>query len=259
MQGLTEFLPVSSSGHLTLAGHFFGVTGPQLVFDVMVHGATLVAVIVFYRRDLALMLSESWRALPTLGGLAGWRSLATQFPHAHLAAMVLVASLPTAIIGLVFKDQLEALFAAPRAVAGALLVTAGALVASRFAPAGDGRLGVARALIVGVVQGVAIIPGISRSGSTIVAALFCGVGREDAARFSFLLSLPAVAGAVVLHLKHLGGETAPAVGPLAVGAVAALLSGLLALRLLVPLVKRGRLHWFAVYLVPAGIISLVLL
>lgn len=254
MQGLTEFLPVSSSGHLVLGAYWLGLREPQLLFDVIVHTATLVAVGVFYRRSLVDM------ARAGVGVITGSREARTS-PHARLLAAVVVGSVPTAIIGLLFRHPLEALFGAPRVVAAMLLVTAVLLLITRLVRrAGPGHpVRWWEALVIGVVQGFAIIPGISRSGSTIAAALLLGVEREEAARYSFVLSMPAIAGALLLHLREPGVLAQAQVGPLLVGFLAAAGVGLVALRLLVPMVQRGHLHYFAPYLLVLGGLGLWLI
>lgn len=258
IQGLTEFLPVSSSGHLVLGAHFAGLREPHLLFDIVLHVATLVATMVYYRRALARMALESWPLVDP----RSWRRGAVvlqERPYALLTVLVVLGTVPTAIIGAVFKDPLEALFASPPTAAVMLLVTAGWLMlgawVARRRPGGPVHWH--HALVVGVVQGLAIIPGISRSGSTIACALMLGVEREQAAQFSFLLSMPAILGALVLKLADGAGVEAFGTGPLVVGFAAAAATGLLALAVLIPVVRRGRLHWFAAYLIPVAIIALI--
>jgi len=237
LQGLTEFLPVSSSGHLVLAQSLLpGFRQPGVLFDVLLHGGTLGAVLVYFRREVGELLA-SLRP----GGDPS---------HRRLALLLVVATVPTGLIGVLFKDQLEALFHAPRAAAAMLLVTgvllwvSEALARPRLGLEG---LGYGRALVVGVVQGLAIVPGISRSGSTIAAGTLLGIRGEDAARFSFLLSVPAVLGAVVLQARELGGVDPGALAVYAAGALAAFCAGLWAIRFLLAVIRRGRFRWFAVY------------
>ena len=247
VQGLTEFLPVSSSAHLVLGQRILGLKEPELLFDVAVHVGTLLAVVVFFWRDLWAMARGLWAQDDE--GFRGRR----------LLWLVIVGSIPTAIIGLLFKDTFESLFASVSAVSLALLVTGGLLLSTRFAPPARrevGRVGAGRALIVGLVQGIAITPGISRSGSTIAAGLLLGVERRLAAHYSFLLSLPAICGALLLQLLHLRpGETVD-LTPLLVGGAVAGLTGILALKLLVGVVQRGGLHWFAFYCWAVGLAAL---
>lgn len=261
VQGLTEFLPVSSSGHLVLGGELLGLTEPHLFFDVVLHVATLLATVIFYRRYLAEVFVDTWRGLGALRSGQGLRQATDAHEGFLFALWVTLGTIPTGLIGVLFKDPLEALFGAPRFAAGMLLVTAGLLLLSLLAKKntlGIGQLGPWRVLMIGLIQGFAIIPGISRSGSTIACALLLGVERELAARFSFLLSIPAILGA--LALKILGGHGHAAdLGLVSVGFLAAALTGVLALAVLIPLVRKGRLYLFALYLIPAGIFGLVAL
>ncbi|MDW7712152.1 MAG: undecaprenyl-diphosphate phosphatase [Deferrisomatales bacterium] len=237
LQGLTEFLPVSSSGHLVLAQSLLPrFRPPGVLFEVLLHGGTLLAVMVYFRRDL-------WEVLRSLrpGGDPARR---------RLALLLAAATVPTAFIGLAFQGPLEALFHAPRSAAAMLLVTGALLWVSEALArprVGIEGVGYGRALAVGTVQGLAIVPGISRSGSTIAAGTLLGVRGEDSARFSFLLSVPAILGALVLHLPELGAVEPGRPAAYAAGTAAAFLSGLWALRFLMSAIRRGRFRWFAVY------------
>lgn len=248
LQGLTEFLPVSSSGHLVLGQHLLGLKEPELLFDVAVHVGTLIAVVACFWRELWTMLRGLWAR--DENGELGRR----------LILLVMVGSLPTAAIGLLFRHDFEMLFGSVTAVGVALIVTGVLLMATHFAPPARReiwRMGVWRALVIGLVQGVAITPGISRSGSTISAALLLGIDRRLAAQYSFLLSLPAIAGALLLHLKELGPDQAVEWTPLLAGAGVAAITGLIALKLLIGVVQRGGLHWFAFYCWALGAVSLI--
>jgi undecaprenyl-diphosphatase len=237
IQGLTEFLPVSSSAHLVLAQSLIPTFHqPGILFDTLLHLATLLAVLVFFRRDVGELL-----ACLRPGGDAGSR---------RVAVWLLLATVPTGLIGVGFKDALESLFHQPRAAAAMLLVTGAVLWVSelrRHPTRGLTEIGVPRALAVGFAQGLAIIPGISRSGSTIATATLLGVRGEDAARFSFLLSIPAICGAVVLQVGEISGVPAGAGVPYLLGATAAFASGLLAIRFLLRVIRARRFRWFAVY------------
>jgi len=244
LQGITEFLPVSSSGHLVLAQALWGLGEPDLLFDVVVHVGTLLAVAVVFR-------SELWSL---------WRGLMGRDPAGRrLLGLVILGSIPTAMIGLAAKDWFESLFASPAAVGLALLATGGLLMVTRWAPAGRRgleQMGWGRAVLVGLAQGLAITPGLSRSGTTIAVGLLLGLERRLAARFSFVLSVPAIVGALVLELADLPAGREVALGPLVAGGVVAAVSGYLALRLLLSLVQHGRLHWFAWYCWALGLAAL---
>ena len=257
IQGLTEFLPVSSSGHLVLAQHLLGLKQALLLFDIVVHLGTLAAVIVFVHREIGQIIRAGLR-VPWLS----WRGLARSWReeiYFRLLVLIALGAVSTGLIGLIFKDPLTSLFASPTVVGWALIATGCFLAATRFVPPGRldlGRLTPGRALILGAVQGAAIIPGISRSGATISAGLFLGLEREAAARFSFLLFLPAIIGALALELS---GSTGPGPGLSAVfiGFGAAAVSGYLALMLLMRLLAAGRFHLFAPYCFGVGLLTLL--
>lgn len=261
VQGLTEFLPVSSSGHLVLAQALFGESfefkDMAVAFDLALHVGTLLPVLWFYRADLGRIVRRVTSRDGFEGGVRTW--LVDR--HRWLALMVVVGTVPTGLMGVLLKDRFENLFHDPQAVCGALLVTGALLLSTRWLGTGDRalrNLTLWVALAVGVAQGLAITPGISRSGTTIAVALLLGLDRELAARFSFLLSIPAILGATVLVAKD--GVVLPegAALALAVGFVAAVTVGYAALVMLVALVRRGGLHHFVWYLWPVAITGLVL-
>ncbi len=256
VQGLTEFLPVSSSGHLVLAQTFFGVEpSSAFVYDIVLHLGTALAALLFYRRDVAAVLR---------GLLPPFRQAPAELRKARLLlALLAAATVPTALIGLSFKDFFESLFASPTAVIGALAVTGLFLIASSRLPAASAPLEGApwwKAALVGVAQGIAIVPGISRSGSTIVAGLAVGLRREDAVRFSFLLSLPAICGAALLELRHSPAESAGIPIPIAIaGFAVAAATGLLAILFVLRWTRAGKLWQFGLYCwAVAGIAAAVL-
>lgn len=258
VQGLTEFLPVSSSGHLVLFQHLFGIKEPALVFDIGVHVGTLGAVLYYFRSEIASMLVTLARAVT--GKLSGARQ---EKEDLHMIAMIAAGSVPTAAIGLLLKDDAERLFSSVALVGAALLVTAALLVLTRIgrekAHAPHGGLNLVRAIVVGLIQGMAIIPGISRSGATIASGLLLGVQRETAARFSFLLSIPAVGGAGMLGVKDLlEGSYSANISTLLLGTVISMLVGYAALWMLVAIVNRGKMHLFAPYCAVVGVIALLL-
>ncbi|MBW2732342.1 MAG: undecaprenyl-diphosphate phosphatase [Deltaproteobacteria bacterium] len=252
IQGLTEFLPVSSSGHLVIGKTLFGLAEANLLVDVMLHVGTLLPVLWLYRRDL-------WQMILSLGRLPSARRHWPDDGSLRLTLCVVVATLPTAAMGVGLKNVFEGLFSNTLAVGIALLCTGGILMLTRLGRQSDPQphrtLSLGRALVVGVAQGAAITPGISRSGTTIAVGLLLGIEREMAARFSFVMSIPAILGAVVLTLrKAQGGVSAPL---LALGVLTSALAGYLALRWVVALVRRGTLHRFSYYVWPLGIAVLV--
>ena len=252
VQGLTEFLPVSSSGHLELGKAILGVDEGGLVFSVVVHGATALSTIVVFRKDIASLVTGVFA--PGERG-AGARSF---------AGLIFLSMVPVGVVGLMFKDAIEArLDGQLGAVGVALLVTAALLSWAQRRGREGGRVGVLEAGVIGCAQAVAVLPGISRSGATISAALLLGVDREEAARFSFLMVLPPILGATLLEVKDLmdpvvhGGPEASGMA-LAVGAVAAFFSGWWACRIMMALVKRNGFNGFAVYCAVVGVAALIL-
>jgi undecaprenyl-diphosphatase len=260
VQGLTEFLPVSSSGHLVLFQHLFGLHEPELAFDISVHMGTLAAVLFFFRNDLRQIVSALFRIPAALGNHGTVSNLLARDEHVRMALLIVVGSIPTAILGLLFKDVADRLFSSVALVGAALLITAVLLWLTRIrGRSGTGILGcaVTAALAIGLVQGLAIVPGISRSGATIATGILLGLNRETAARYSFLLSIPAVFGAGLLGAKDLMGTGALPVS-VVVGTLVSCIVGYGALRMLVYIVNQGRMHLFAPYCVIVGVTGLVL-
>ncbi len=252
IQGLTEFLPVSSSGHLVLGQIFFNITEGGLVFDVSVHMGTLAAVLVVYYKDIRGIVES-------LIYYAGTRDRSGHEENLALALGIIAGSVPTALIGLGLKAFENILFTSSILVGFMLLVTGLVLWISRRYYRVDcgGPLTLKRSVIVGIVQGLAVIPGISRSGSTIAAGLFTGLSREAAARFSFLLSVPAILGAQVISVKDVlesGGHIDQAA---IYGTIISFIVGLAALKVLLKLVNTGKFHLFAPYCWLAGILALL--
>ncbi len=235
LQGATEFLPVSSSGHLVLAQEMLGLRLPGVEFEIAVHLATLSAVVVVFRKRLATLLDGLWRREP-----GSWRYL----------GLLALATLPAAALGLAAEERIDALFENPRAVAWALLATGILLWSARWALGRGprGRVGAREATIMGLAQAAALVPGISRSGTTVVAGLWGGVDPEEAAAFSFLMSLPAVLGAALLKGPEWGqGVGGPGWVALAVGSLTAAGVGILAIRTFVALLKSRAFHRFGPY------------
>ena len=246
VQGLTEFLPVSSSGHLVMAQTFLGVPSPGVFLEVALHVATLLSVMVVYRRKLAELLVGALRREPEALRYIG---------------MLVLATLPVAVIGLLFKDAIEAAFDTPWVTGFMLLVTGLILYSTHWGdadrPIQEPRSG--QAVSMGLAQCLALLPGISRSGSTIATGLWLKLDGERAAEFSFLMSLPAIAGAAVLQAAELGGGGGPGVavdGPLMAAFIAALLAGVAAIKSLVWLVRRQGFHHFAWYVWAVGLFFL---
>ncbi|MBI4616627.1 MAG: undecaprenyl-diphosphate phosphatase [Planctomycetes bacterium] len=259
VQGLTEFLPVSSTGHLVLGKSLLGARSIEgASFEVSVHMGTLGSVLLYYRRDLAAMARETFSRLFSPGG---WAAGAREEGPFRLLVLVLLATVPAGAVGLIWKDEVESMLDSPRVALYGLLATGLWLLATRLAPREGRAPGLASALAIGLAQAVAILPGISRSGSTVGAGLFCRLDPQDAARFSFLMSIPVILGAAVLKAPDLvarppAGADAAA---LVLGTVAAFAFGLLAIRVLLVLLARGRLACFGVYCLLAGGLGLLFL
>jgi len=258
IQGLTEFLPVSSSGHLVLSQHLFGIKKPEVFFDVVLHLGTLTAVCLVFRRDIAALAAELLHLPKVVRGrdslAAAWR----ERPNFRLLVLILAGTIPTGLIGFIFQDFLESLFASTFAVGLALLVTGLILFLTRLIK--DGGRGITGfravdALLIGLAQGLAITPGISRSGFTISTGLFLGLDRELAARYSFLLSIPAILGALIIQFEGVAASSFDLLA-FGLGFLAAVISGWLAIILLLKIVRRGDLHYFAYYCWLVGLVTL---
>jgi undecaprenyl-diphosphatase len=253
VQGATEFLPVSSSGHLAIMKTLFDLGDVPILFDVLLHVATLiVVVVVFWKRLAGIVVS--------LGRWLVRRATDADRPNLRVALIILLATVLTGAIG-VALNSLE--FAGqPRVVSALFLVTAAILIGARFFR-GERTytdLSWKDAAIVGVAQGFGALPGISRSGISISAGRASGLGRQEAGEFAFVISVPAVLGALVLTLRDAGELSAMvSLGALVAGFVAALVVGLVSLLLLMRLVRHGRLYLFAFYLVPLGVAGLIFL
>jgi len=250
VQGLTEFLPISSSGHLVFFQSLFGMKEPQLFFDVMVHLGTLLAVVIYFRRDISGILH----------GLTSWvTGERKNKEEIKLFFLIIIASIPTGLMGFLGKDWFESLFSKPSIAGGMLLMTGSFLWLTRWVKR-EGRflqrMKWVDAILIGVAQGIAIIPGISRSGATISMGLFCGLNRELAGRFSFLLSIPAILGATLLEMRKF--QAVSEISLSLIGMVVAFGVGFLSLTLLMRIIKTGNLSNFSYYCWAIGLLMLFL-
>ena len=233
VQGLAEFLPVSSSGHLVLLRQIFGMDEPGLLLDTLLHVGTLVAIFVVFWKDILQMLKK---------------------PFSKPVYLLAVATVPAVLAAVLFGDFFETAFTG-KALGVGVLLTSAVLFVSGTRQGHRQELGYADAVTMGVFQAFAILPGLSRSGSTISGGLFRGVDREQAAKFSFLMSIPAILGSVVLQVKDLAsGEAALLFWPVLVGTVAAALSSLFAIKFMLYLIKKANLAAFAVYTLALGVL-----
>lgn len=262
IQGLTEFLPVSSSGHLSILQNLLGLTTAEdnnVLFDVLLHLGTLVSVCLAYRKDIAVIWADCLAFVKGVGRPTPGE--AKRYPGARVLLLVVLGTLPLFLI-LPVKDAVEKLYYSTAFVGGMLILTGLMLyVGDRMS---RGRKGPAKmrpvdALLIGVCQAVATIPGLSRSGTTITAGMACGLKRSYAVKFSFLLSIPAVLGANLLSLvKALGDGVDLSMLPQCIlGMLVAMGSGYLAIGLLRMLVRKGKFGYFAYYCVAVGLITLI--
>jgi undecaprenyl-diphosphatase len=267
IQGLTEFLPISSSGHLVIAQHLFGLKESELFFDVSVHLGTLVAVMIYFWKELKAIINAILKYSVLF--LKGESSLADIYADTHikLVAFIVAGSIPTAIIGLWLHKVSDRIFSSITLVGsmlvgtGIILFMTGCLLWGTCRIQEEGRslssFTLKQAVLVGLVQGVAIIPGVSRSGSTIAVGLFLGLNREAAAKYSFLLSIPAILGAGALILKDISSADASSIGVLIIGSLTSFIVGYCSLAFLMHIVKKGNLHLFAPYCWLAGLMAII--
>jgi undecaprenyl-diphosphatase len=248
VQGVTEFLPVSSSGHLAILQVLAGIRSDVLLLNVLLHAGTLVAICVYYRRPIAGMLKAG-------AAMLGGRSPVSEQERrdAALIVPILCADAVTVIVALALYGPTEALSRRPDVIGWFLVVTAGLLVLTRFSGARRGRIGWDSALAIGIFQGIAVLPGISRSGATLFAALLFTADREEAVRFSLLAAIPVLAGAAAVDTVRGWHEIAGHLQLYLPGSVVAFLVGLASIWILERITVGRRLHWFALYLVPAGL------
>jgi len=242
IQGATEFLPVSSSGHLVLGSHLLDFSGQGIVFDVLLHLGTLVSVLVVFRKDLIEMIAAPFRRL------AGSRDDEVR-RYLLWDVYVVIATIPAVIIGFSLRDQIELLFVSEFIVCLMLIVTGVMMILSRHLIDRGNDVNGPRAFVIGCGQAFAIIPGISRSGTTIFVGMLLGINRETVARFSFIMSIPAILGAAVLNLGDVLADP-PAAGEIVIlvcGTVAAAVTGYLAIILLLDIIRKNRLQWFGYY------------
>ncbi|MGL4981338.1 MAG: undecaprenyl-diphosphate phosphatase [Treponemataceae bacterium] len=261
LQGIAEFLPISSSGHLLLAQKILHIQEQPLLFSVFLHLATLLAVVIFFHKIIRDLILAFWRII---------RRKTQQGDDEKLKIILalLIATAITAGIGLSLSKFIPLI--PPKIVSIGFIVTALILILADTANRRSNKqsashekiktLTIAKSLIIGIAQGLAVLPGISRSGITISTAIFCNIDRKTAGEFSFLLSIPAILGAFILEARHLTSETFNIpVATLIIGCLVAFISGLLSLFIFIRLIKKGNFAWFSLYLIPLGIVGLLFL
>ena len=239
IQGITEFLPISSSGHLVLGQAILGIDQPGNEFEILVHLGTLASVLVIFFDDIKSLIL----------------SLASKRTQIFIM-YILIGTLPAVGIGLGFKDLIDSLFENVTAIGGALIFTGVVLFGSSFANRQDKEHSFLISILIGCVQAVAIIPGVSRSGMTISAALFLGLSPKEAARFSFLLAIPAIAGAGLLTALDVSGGFQLPISIALVGIISSFSVGVVALKWLIGWLEQGKFHYFGIYCLAVGLITL---
>ncbi|MEA3496609.1 MAG: undecaprenyl-diphosphate phosphatase [Bacteroidota bacterium] len=247
LQGLTEFLPVSSSGHIELGKAILGANTEQgMMFTVVVHGATVLSTIVVFWKDI----------LKLFGGLFKFKwNKETQY-----ISLLVLSMIPTVIVGLLFEEQIEALFTGNLLFVGfMLLVTASLLAFTFYAKNTVNSVNASKSIVIGLAQAVAILPGISRSGSTIATGLLLGIDKEKITKFSFLMViLPIIGANIYSALKgDISMSNSVDILPLVIGFFASFISGLVACKLMIKIVKRGKLIYFAIYCSIVGVIAII--
>jgi undecaprenyl-diphosphatase len=257
VQGLTEFLPISSSGHLVIGEFLLNVKFDNISFEVFLHFGTFFSLVVVFRRNIWSMSKAVWLKIRSV--LTG-ESATAGSEDLHLVWMIAVGSLPAGVAGLLFKSHVEASFSSVLLVSIMLLFTGTILFLTRFFKGGRVRLKWVDALVVGLSQALAMLPGVSRSGLTISTAIFARVERSRAAEFSFLLSLPAILGASLVELKEVPTHANPGseLGIYLMGAATAFAVGYAAIRFLLNVIRKGKFQYFAYYCFAVGFLFLII-
>jgi len=251
---LTEFLPVSSSGHLVISEGLFGIKSDDIVFEVLVHFGTLMAVLIYFRKKLYNVIRAVYVAVCD-------KSARYPNPDLKMAFFLIVGTIPAVILGLLFKSQIVEAFNAPRWASGMLIVTALILFSTRWTTDRSRNLSGSRSLAIGFVQALAIMPGISRSGSTISMGMWLGMDKSEAAEFSFLLSVPAIAGAAILEIPEMLNVpgTVSLLPVYLAGAFVSAVVGYLSIAFLLSVIKKGKFSYFGLYCAILGAVGIFFL
>ncbi|MCI7147678.1 MAG: undecaprenyl-diphosphate phosphatase [Firmicutes bacterium] len=258
VQGLAEFLPISSSGHLALLQQWFGIQEDKvLLFAVLLHVGTLISVFIVYWRDIAELIVELFLTIKDLCTGKGLRL--QERPVRKLGIMIIVATIPTGIIGILFNDLFDSLYNSIIPIGIGLIITGFLLVmAERMGASNRGieQMNFRNALFIGTVQGIAICPGISRSGSTLFGSLICNLDRKFAVKFVFLISIPSILGSAVMEAPAAleSGFDMAQLGPVLVGMIVAAVSGLIAIKTMIKIVSDKKLNYFSYYVWALGLI-----
>jgi len=255
VQGLTEFLPISSSGHLVIFEHLLKINMDNIAFEVFVHFGTLLSVVAFYFNDIGNMIKSFFKGISHRNIGKTYRDDA----FFRLSIFVIIGTIPAVIAGLFLEDFFVSIFHNIQLVGITLLITGIVILSTHFIKHKTTDLTPKKSLLIGIAQSIAILPGISRSGFTISSALIAGISREDAARFSFLLAIPAILGATLLHIiDFISSDIAGInIAPLFIGFLISFIVGYLAIRFLLSVLKSGKFVWFAPYCFIAGLVVLL--
>jgi undecaprenyl-diphosphatase len=258
LQGLTEFLPISSSGHLVLGENLLKVKLDDISFEVFLHFGTLLSVVVVFRETIGGMIQA---VMEKAGVSFSKYNPASTSENWNLFLLIILGSVPAGILGILFKEYVEKSFTSPLFVSIMLLITGAVLFLTKFFQKKEGQIKFSDAFLIGIAQAIAMLPGISRSGLTISTGIFRGIKSEKAAEFSFLLSLPAILGASILKLKDMLSQSHPSFDLrfYLIGAVFAFLFGCLAIKFLLNVIRKGRFEFFGYYCFLIGFLSLVFL
>lgn len=259
-QGLAEFLPISSSGHLALLQNYFGISSENVLpFTVLMHLGTLISVFLIYWKDIVELVAELFATIKDIFTGKGLRINSSD--TRRLGFMIIVATIPTALIGLLFEDYFENLYMSPIGIACGLFFTGIILLVAEYSGKGNRSImdmKFRHAVFVGIMQGIAICPGVSRSGSTLFGSLMSGLDRSIAVKFAFLISIPSILGSVILEAPDAlrQGLEPGFIGPVALGVIVAALSGIFAIKAMIKIVSNRRLIGFSIYvwLVAAAVI-----
>lgn len=250
IQGLTEFLPISSSGHLVIFKSFSDIETQGVIWEIALHFGTLLAILAVFYKDIFMILKSVHLTYKKLGAGEKITKIIKDDPHAHIFLLVIIGSVPTFIIAFFFRHAFESLFNKPVMTGFMLLITGTVLWFTKYSFVVNQKkrnLGIVEALLVGTVQGLAITPGISRSGTTIAAATFRAVDRKTASKFSFLLVIPVIIGSMTMMIQNTITLKNEEINFLIIGSTVAAITGYISLRFLIKIVKTGKLYLFSYY------------
>ncbi len=257
LQGVTEFLPVSSSGHLVLAQELFNTNLDRgITFEIVVHFGSFFSIVIYFRKRLSEILGNLFSFLFNPGK---WAETWETNYDARMSFYILISMIPSGVVGFTLKDYFEVLFSSPGIVSVMLLVTGAILYSNKFVEPREKQVTPSNAFLVGLAQAFAMLPGISRSGTTITIGTLLGIKRDKIAEFSFLMLLPVIAGAMLLEVRDLvsGGGESFSVSYLTMGFLASLISGYFALKYLIKIFKSKGLHYFAYYCWTIGLLGII--